>query len=122
MENELIPWSYEWHKGKWRILVTNRPCGEWLRGKIEDYTTGIWKFIAEGIEDEETAALIASLPDIVAERDALKKRVEELGREVNLAKYGESDFAWNMHKIAMYDLQDENEMLRAKIKELTNEN
>ena len=37
--------------------------------------------------------------------EALVKDKEQLGREVNMARYGQPDFAWSVHKEAMADLE-----------------
>jgi chromosome segregation ATPase len=60
---------------------------------------------AEGLErDLKTCCMAQTVMDnTVAE---LEKKVESLGREVNVAKYGQPDFAWSIHKAAMADLED----------------
>ena len=35
----------------------------------------------------------------------LEAKLQRLGRELNLAKYGEPDFAWEIHKNAVADLE-----------------
>ena len=57
---------------------------------------------AEGLErDLKTCRMAQAVMDnTVAE---LEKKSESLGREVNLAKYGQPDFAWSIHKAAMAD-------------------
>jgi hypothetical protein len=47
---------------------------------------------------EQNAALTAQVAELMAER-------ERLGREVNLARYGQPDFAWSVHTAAMAELQ-----------------
>ena len=37
--------------------------------------------------------------------EALERERERLGREVNMARYGQPDFAWSVHKEAMADLE-----------------
>lgn len=37
--------------------------------------------------------------------EQLEREKARLGREVNMAKYGEPNFAWSMHSAAMADLQ-----------------
>ena len=49
---------------------------------------------------------------------ALVKDKERLGREVNMARYGQPDFAWSMHKQAMTDLQARAERLEAALREI----
>lgn len=45
--------------------------------------------------------------------EALVKDKERLGREVNMARYGQPDFAWSIHKQAMADLKTRAERLAA---------
>ncbi len=57
--------------------------------------------------------------DEAADRiEALERERERLGREVNMARYGQPDFAWSIHKQAMADLQARAERLEAAIREL----
>ena len=35
----------------------------------------------------------------------LEAKLQRLGRELNLAKYGEPDFAWEIHKNAVAELE-----------------
>ena len=42
-----------------------------------------------------------------AERDALKEQLAKQGRELNMAKYGQPDFAWSVHVAAMGALKAE---------------
>jgi hypothetical protein len=37
--------------------------------------------------------------------EALTAKNEMLGREVNIARYGQPNFAWSIHKAAMADLE-----------------
>ena len=55
------------------------------------------------------ADTIATLRSQIAAKDA---RIAELGRELNMAKYGHPDFAWSIHVEAMDQLRAENERLR----------
>jgi len=48
--------------------------------------------------------------------EELERDREKLGREVNMAKYGEPNFAWSIHKAAMADL---NAKLAKAIDEMT---
>lgn len=48
--------------------------------------------------------------------EALVKDKERLGREVNMARYGQPDFAWSIHKQAMADLQARAERLEAALR------
>lgn len=50
--------------------------------------------------------------------EALVKDKERLGREVNMARYGQPDFAWSIHKQAMADLQARAERLEAALREI----
>lgn len=43
--------------------------------------------------------------------EALVKEKQQLGRELNTARYGQPDFAWAMHKEAMAELQARAERL-----------
>lgn len=55
-------------------------------------------FTEEGLDHLREAAR--------AEIEQLKAEIARLGRELNLAKYGEPDFSWSIHKEAMADLLD----------------
>ncbi len=60
--------------------------------------------------DEELIARLRKYEDdllfITADRiEALVKDKERLGREVNMARYGQPDFAWSIHKQAMADIE-----------------
>lgn len=58
----------------------------------------------------------AAFNKTVADRiEALVKDKERLGREVNMARYGQPDFAWSIHKQAMADLQARAERLEAAV-------
>lgn len=48
------------------------------------------------------------------EIEQLRAEKERLGRQVNLAKYGEPDFAWSFHQAAMADFRNEIERLRER--------
>jgi len=55
--------------------------------------------------------------DIAAAREAeLRAKIEQLGREVNISRYGQPDFAWSIHTAAMDDLRAEVERLRDALK------
>ena len=56
--------------------------------------------------------------DAADEIDRLRAEIERLGRELNLAKYGEPDFSWSIHKKAMEDLLARAEKAEAKITQL----
>ena len=68
------------------------------------------KFILEE-RDRTFALILARAEKAEAERD-------RLGREVNVAKYGQPDFAWSIHKAAMVDLQTDNTRLREALESL----
>lgn len=57
------------------------------------------------ISREKLQTVAATLRAQAAEIERLHAKVSELGRAVNLAKYGEPDFAWSVHKAAMDDLR-----------------
>jgi hypothetical protein len=45
------------------------------------------------------------IEQLVAINEALTAKNEMLGREVNIARYGQPNFAWSIHKAAMADLE-----------------
>jgi hypothetical protein len=47
-------------------------------------------------------AVLAALPEVQA---LIAAERERLGREVNMARYGQPDFAWSIHREAMADLK-----------------
>jgi hypothetical protein len=51
-------------------------------------------------QDEE-----ALREEAVARITDLEAKLQRLGRELNLAKYGEPDFAWEIHKNAVAELE-----------------
>jgi hypothetical protein len=51
--------------------------------------------------------------------EALTAKCELLGQQVNMAKYGQPDFAWSIHKAAMSDLQAENARLRVALSRIS---
>ncbi len=53
------------------------------------------------------------IEQLTAERDAAKAKVEQLGCELNVAKYGQPNFAWSVHVAAMAELQAERDRLTA---------
>ena len=56
--------------------------------------------------------------DIAAAREAdLRAKIKQLGREVNISRYGQPDFAWSIHTAAMDDLRAEVERLRGLLDE-----
>lgn len=66
-------------------------------------------------DDAPLACSGQTMNDRFAEMQA---EIERLGRELNLAKYGEPDFSWSIHKEAMTDLLDRAEKAEAEIKRL----
>jgi len=56
---------------------------------------------------DETAAML------LIENGKLKAEIERVGRELNIARYGEPNFAWSLHQAQMADLRADNERLRA---------
>jgi len=63
-------------------------------------------------DDDMIRALPAVQPDAADRIEALTAKCEALGREVNMAKYGQPDFAWSIHVEAMADLEADNARLR----------
>jgi multidrug efflux pump subunit AcrA (membrane-fusion protein) len=53
--------------------------------------------------------------------EALTAKCEALGQEVNMAKYGQPDFAWSIHLEAMADLEAECAEAKDRIEALTAE-
>lgn len=53
-------------------------------------------------ERDDAATMIEAL---AADLAAQKARAEKLGRELNIARYGQPDFSWSVHKEAMGDLE-----------------
>ncbi len=47
--------------------------------------------------------------------EALTAKCEALGQEVNMAKYGQPDFAWSIHLEAMADLEADNARLQGMV-------
>lgn len=60
------------------------------------------------IKDHETA--------LVNEVEALQAKLEKAGRDLNVAKYGQPNFAWQVHLAAMEDLRDDRDRLAADLK------
>ena len=52
---------------------------------------------------------------VTAERDEAKAKVEQLGCELNVAKYGQPNFAWSVHVAAMAELQAERDRLQKSL-------
>ena len=62
--------------------------------------------------------------DILALCDALdaeRAEVGRIGRDLNMAKYGQPDFAWGIHLEAMAELKAENDRLREALKPFAEE-
>jgi hypothetical protein len=69
-------------------------------------------------DDVQEVYLHEPLFALAADRiEALTAKCEALGQEVNMAKYGQPDFAWSIHVEAMADLQADNARLRDELKE-----
>lgn len=66
----------------------------------------------EGLDHLREA--VTDLEAARAETEQLKAEIARLGRELNLAKYGEPDFSWSIHKEAMADLLDRAEKAEAE--------
>lgn len=49
--------------------------------------------------------LEVAVDEALARITDLEAKLQRLGRELNLAKYGEPDFAWEIHKNAVADLE-----------------
>ena len=75
--------AYGKHPGDWDFTDGKHLTKKQLRGMIE-YVR------ADRIEELEAK---------------LKSETERLGREVNLARYGQPDFAWSIHVQAMAELE-----------------
>jgi hypothetical protein len=60
---------------------------------------------------ETVTALQARLAEVEAERDKAR-------RDANMARYGQPDFAWSIHREAMADLLSRAEAAEARVKEL----
>ena len=59
--------------------------------------------------------------DAADEIDRLRSEINRMGRELNLAKYGEPNFSWSIHKKAMADLLARAEKAEAEVARLTKE-
>lgn len=57
---------------------------------------------------------LVSTTDDADKLAAAQAEIERLGRELNLAKYGEPDFSWSIHKEAMSELQARAEKAEAE--------
>ncbi len=79
---------------------------------FDDWTT------VEPYHDYRTAPEAADIIEqLAANIEALTAKCEALGQEVNMAKYGQPDFAWSIHVEAMADLQADNARLRLLVRE-----
>lgn len=79
-----------------------------------DYDT----WCANNVNDEDIPYTRADL--VYALCDALESEraeVERIGRELNVAKYGQPDFAWSVHLACMDELRAENERLRGMLRD-----
>ena len=59
--------------------------------------------------------------DAADEIDRLRSEINRMGRDLNLAKYGEPNFSWSIHKKAMADLLARAEKAEAEVARLTKE-
>ena len=100
--------------------------------RIEALTAERDKAYANGYSDAETEistsalgqknAFLHSQYANAADRiEALTAKCELLGQEVNMAKYGQPNFAWSIHTAAMSDLQAENARLRGALSAVVDE-
>ena len=99
-----------------------------LRERIADWITGgaltraqrqrdrllaeKWLFDECDQSRAEAANIAAQRDEAIARAEAAEKQVdalqagyEAMGREVNMAKYGQPDFAWSVHTAAMAEAQ-----------------
>jgi chromosome segregation ATPase len=113
---------------------------ERLRGRADRYRQ-LWgnaAYYTEGdaLFDEKTADTITTLradlqklnernAEYIGTIDRLRRRVaetdveiERLGKKLNVARYGEPDFAWSIYEAQMVDLRATNERLRAALEEI----
>jgi hypothetical protein len=65
-----------------------------------------------GLSNADLFRLASDMADRI---EALTAKCEALGQEVNMAKYGQPDFAWSIHVEAMADLEAECARLRGLI-------
>ena len=60
----------------------------------------LWEML--GVQNQTQA--VATLKALTEQLEALTAKNEMLGREVNIARYGQPDFAWSVHVQVMDDL------------------
>jgi hypothetical protein len=90
-------------------LGIGKVIGNEMRDRIKALT-------AQLAEDADVRTQIDHrLEELVGQVDALTAKCEALGQEVNMAKYGQPDFAWSIHLEAMADLKAENARLRESL-------
>lgn len=76
--------------------------------------------IVERLRQERASGLSASIgdtEDAITEITRLRAENARIGKELNIARYGNPDFAWSLHQAQMNDLRTENERLREAHKE-----
>ena len=81
------------------LIARLRNTPNWMREGFQN-----WK---DNVRTYDTAPFEAA-----ARIETLVKEKEQLGREVNMARYGQPDFAWSIHEDAMADLEAKLEELR----------
>ena len=67
--------------------------------------------VAKEMDGDLAGAIADEVEQVIT---ALRAQVEALGRDLNMARYGEPHFGWEMHKAAMADLQDQVAALTAE--------
>jgi hypothetical protein len=58
-----------------------------------------------GWAPDEALAAADRIEELETKLAKAVEKAERLGREVNIARYGQPDFAWDIHKAAMADLE-----------------
>ncbi len=67
---------------------------------------------------EHTLKTMRKLKEAADTITTLRAEVERLGKKLNVARYGEPDFAWSIYEAQMVDLRATNERLRAALKDI----
>ena len=67
----------------------------------------------------ECPAAGTAIHEAAAELDRLRAEVERLGKKLNVARYGEPDFAWSIHQAQMADLRTTNERLTKALEKIS---
>ena len=77
-----------------------------------------WTTVAP-YHDYRTAPEAADIIEqLAANIEALTAKCEALGQEVNMAKYGQPDFAWSIHVEAMAEAKERAEAAEKKLQEM----